>query len=296
MFWFWLVVIGGVFGGVRPLLSRVILRDEEESLTYSFIYQALSTVLIVPIFAFGVKLPKTFLPFVTLLSLGLFETLTVYLFMEAARLLEVSFRKIISQTQIIWVLIFGVIFFQESLDLAKVLGVFSIFLGVTLAIFKKQKVSYLKNLWLRFWDREGTLKEKGIIFALIAAILGALEVIVIKYLLNYFSPSVMIFGVRGVSAICFLLFLKNLKPQVKSLVKRKPNLIFLHGLVGSLATFFFLWATSLTEVSRTVPISQSFSILTVFGGIMFLKERGRIWQKVLGGILAVIGVVLVKGS
>ena len=195
MFWFWLIIISGIFGAIRPLLSRLILKDEEESLTYSFIYQALSAVLIIPIFAFGVKLPKTLLPFVILLSLGLFETLIVYLFMEAVRLLEVSFRKIINQTQIIWVLIFGVIFFQESLSLTKVLGVFLIFIGVALAIFKKQRVSYLKNLWLRLWDREGTLREKGIIFALLGAILGALEIIMFKYLLNHFSPSVMIIGV-----------------------------------------------------------------------------------------------------
>ncbi|GAI85520.1 unnamed protein product, partial [marine sediment metagenome] len=36
--------------------------------------------------------------------------------------------------------------------------------------------------------------------------------------------------------------------------------------------------------------------LTVLGGIVFLKERERVWQKILGGILAVIGVILVKGS
>lgn len=196
----------------------------------------------------------------------------------------------------IWVLIFGAIFLQERLSLVKLLGVFLIFLGIALASFKKEGVGRLKSLWLRLWGQDKSLREKGIILSLVASFLAGFEALVIKYLLKHFSPSVVIFGARGVSAVCFLLIIKNLKPQLENLVKRKRGLILAHTLAGSAATFLFLWATSLAEVSRTVPITQSFSVLTVVAGIVLLKEQERLWQKILGGILAAIGVVLVKGS
>jgi len=66
--------------------------------------------------------------------------------------------------------------------------------------------------------------------------------------------------------------------------------------LGTLALFLSLQAISMTELSRVNPILESFKILTILSGIIFLQEKERVWQKILGGILTVIGVVLVKGS
>ncbi len=295
MLWFWLTVAGGLFASVRSLVSRVIMRDEEESLAYTFVYQAMLAIFIIPLLGFGFKLPKTAFPYVALFLVGAFDTLAVYLFLESARFLEASLRKVVMQAQMIWILVFGVVLLKESMDLLKIVGVFLILMGIILAIYKKEKKSRLKNLWMKIKGKNRSTRDRGIIFTLSGVTLKALELIVVKNLLVEFSPAVVAFGTRAVSVACLLLFVNSLKPRMIDLGQRKGGLIFVHGLTGTAAFFLFLWATSLAEVSRTVPITQSFAVLTVIAGIIFLKERERIWQKILGGVLAAIGVILVKG-
>ncbi len=295
MLWFWLTVAGGLFGSVRSLITRVIMRDEEESLAYAFIYQAMLAIFIIPFLGFGFKLPRTIFPYLVIFLVGVFDTLALYLFLESARFLEASFRQILIQAEMIWVLFFGVLLLQESLNLSKFLGVGLILLGIILATYQKEKKAKFKNLWLGFWGAKKTIRKKGIIFTLVATTLEAFGIIAIKTLLDEFSPSIVAFGVRGISAIYLLLIIKDLKPRVVNFVQRKKGLILTHGLAGTAAFFLFLWATSLAEVSRTLPIAQSFTVLTVLAGIAFLKERGRVWQKIFGSVLAAIGVILVKG-
>lgn len=293
MLWFWLAVLGGILGSVRFLLSRVIMRDEKEGLICAFIYQSLNAFLIIPLLGFNFKLPRTFLPFVVVFLIGVLDSLAVFLIFESAKLLEASLRKIVVNVQIVWVLFLGVFLLQESLDLAKILGVSLILGGVVMAGFEKKKSNRFKGFWLRLFKKE--TREKGIVLILVGTALKSFESLVIKKLLVDFSAAIIGFGIRLSSAICLLLVIKNLKPRATAFVQRKRGLVFVHGLTGTLAFFLFLWATSLTEVSRTVPIIQSFSVLTVLAGIVFLNERERLWQKVLGGLLAAVGVVLVRG-
>jgi drug/metabolite transporter (DMT)-like permease len=295
MLWFWITVAGGLFASARSLVSRVIMKDEEESLAYTFIYQAMLALFIIPLLGFGFKLPKTTFPYLAILLVGAFDTLAVYLFLESARFLEASLRKVVMQTQMVWILVFGAVLLQESMEIAKIIGVFLILLGVILAIYRKEEKSLLKNLWVKLKGENRSDKDKGIIFVLSAVTLKAVELVVVKNLLVEFSPAIVAFGTRATSVVCLLLIMKNLRPRVLGFAQRKKGLILTHGLTGTGAFFLFLWATSLAEVSRTAPITSSFSILTILAGIIFLKERERVWQKILGGILAAIGVVLVKG-
>jgi drug/metabolite transporter (DMT)-like permease len=294
--WFWLLVIGGLFGSIRSLISRIIMRDEEESLIYTFIYQALLAVLMVPLCFLNLKLPSAPLSYFALILVGVVDSLAVYLLLESARLLELSLRIIISHSEMVWILILGALLLQESLGAFKALGVCLIFLGIGLASFKKERVGRLKSLWQRVWAKDKTFKEKGVILVLSATTLKASEKIIVKHLLQDFSPAFVAFIIRGVSALCLLLVIENLRPRAVGFLKRKGMLAFLHGFSGAAAFFFFLWATSMAEISRTLPITQGFSILTILGGIVFLKERERVWQKILGGILTAIGVILVRGS
>jgi uncharacterized membrane protein len=167
-----------------------------------------------------------------------------------------------------------------------------IFAGIALASFQKGGLGQMKQLVTRLRDGNKSAREKGVLLTLGVAFLTALELILLRQLLNFFSPAMMTFGLGSTSALVFTL----IAPGLKRRVFRLPRLSFLNGLFGGLCSFLFFLATSMTEVSRTLPITQGFTVLTVILGIVFLKEREKLWQKVLGGLLAAVGVVLVKGS
>jgi len=294
--WFWLIFIGGFFRSAHWLLERLILRDRKESISFAFFLQLSAVVMLAPLLLFKHSFPKEILPYFVLLLIGIMDTLAVFLIKESIRLLEVSLRTTIYQIRIFFVLIFASLFLNESFNLTKIMGSVLIFLGIVLTAFRTRKINWFKKAFTSVFKREGQ-RVTGIFFTLVAALVTAIELMGFKYLLNQFSVGFTLFTVSLVSTVLFLLIVPDLTERTLNLIKgEKRKLIFLNAFLANISWVLFFWATSMTEASKTQPISQGMMVLTILGGIVFLKERERIWQKILGGILAVIGVILVKGS
>lgn len=295
--WFWLLVIGGFFKSVHKLLERVILREEKESISLAFFLQASSIPIVLPLFLLGLKFSQeAFLPYFVLLVVAVIDTLAVFLIRESIRLLEISLREIIYQIRIFFVLILSALFLNESLNFLKVFGSSLIFLGIVMAVFKRRKIGWFREKLVKIFKRKEQ-KSTGIFLTLAAALVTAFELMGWKYLFGYFTVPFTLFCISLISTFLFLIVVPNLTKRVLNLVKgEKGKLVLLDGFLGNVSWILFFWATSMTEASKTLPIDQAFMFLAVLGGIIFLGEKERIWQKVLGGILAGIGVVLVKGS
>jgi len=294
--WFWLLVIGGFLKSVHWLLERFILRDEQESVTFSFFLQFSSVIMLAPLLLFRSNFPGEIFPYLILLLVGVLDTLAVLLIKESVRLLEASFRTVIYQIRTFFVLIFAFFLLGESLSLNKVIGSIFIVSGIVIAVFQKRKINWFQKIFGRIFARKEQ-KTAGIFFTLAAALVTAFELMCLKYLLNQFAVGFTLFTVCLISTFLFLLVVPNLITRTLNLIRgEKRKLIFLNAFLANISWVLFFWATSMTEASKTQPISQGMTVLTILGGIIFLKERERVWQKILGGILAVIGVILVKGS
>lgn len=294
--WFWLAIISGSISTIRDILNRTILKEKGDSLAFSFLCQVFPVVFSLPLFIFGLKFPPTIFPYLLLFAIGVVDTLSIFLIMESFKYLEVSLRTIIYQLRLFWVLMLSILILDESLNLAKTIGVCLIFGGITLAVFKKRKISWWQRTFSRFLDK-GDKRARGILFTLLASLLTAFEMIGVKHLLAQFSVPFVVSGALAVSALIFLLLVPELKNRVMILVKGpQGRAVWLALFLGTVALLLSLRAISMTELSRVNPVLESFKILTILGGIIFLKEKERVWQKILGGILTVIGVVLVKGS
>ena len=68
--------------------------------------------------------------------------------------------------------------------------------------------------------------------------------------------------------------------------------ILLLGFVSVLGSYTFLKAISVAEVSTTAPIVNTSTIFAVLGGIIFLGERAKIPQKIVGVVLAFVGITI----
>lgn len=294
--WFWLAIISGAIGTLRELLNRIILKNRGDTLAFSFLYQVFAAVFALPFFVLGLRLPTSFFPYLILIALGVLDTLSIFLIMESYKYLEVSLRTIVYQLRLFWILMLSIILLGEGLNLGKIIGVGLIFSGISLAIFKKTKVSWLKKIVIRVLGRRDQ-KGKGVLVTLLASILTAFEMIGVKHLLNQFSLSFIVFAALSVSALVFLLLAPDLKDRVLTLIKSSQRkAIWLTCFLGTIGLFLSLEAMSLTELSLVNPILESFKVLTMLGGIFFLKEREQVGQKILGGILTVVGMILIKGA
>ena len=294
--WFWVVVVSGFLSSIRQLLNRLLLKDKGDSLAFAFFYQAVGAFLILPFLFFGLKLPETFLPYFLLIIVIILDTLCIYLIMESYKHLEISLRTIIYQLRVFWVLVLSVLILGDSLSFGKILGISLVFGGISLAVFEKRRISRIQSIVARILGRKD-LRARGMGVTLLASLLTSLELIAIKSSLKEFSIPFFMFVVFGSSAIIYLVRSPDLKKRTLVLLKSsQAGLAWMIGILGTISAFLSLWGISLVEVSKASPIFQSFAILTILGGIIFLKEKERVWAKILGGLLVVAGVVLVKGS
>ena len=197
--WFWLAIISGSISTIKDILNRLILKEKGDSLAFAFLCQAFPVVFTLPFFIFGLKFPPAIFPYLLLIAIGVVDTLSIFLIMESFKYLEVSLRTIVYQLRLFWVLILSVIILKESLNLAKIMGIGLIFAGITLAVFKKRRVSWFQKIISRILGRKDR-KAKGFFVTILASFLTAFEMIGVKHLLGHFSVSFVIFGALVVSS------------------------------------------------------------------------------------------------
>lgn len=70
--------------------------------------------------------------------------------------------------------------------------------------------------------------------------------------------------------------------------------IALAALVNVSGYIIYITALSMAEASRVNPIEATSGILTVLGGIVFLREKDHMTRKLFAGLIAFIGVILLR--
>ena len=275
--WFLLVLVSGLSSSLQQIVHRYVLREEKDSVVYSLLFQLTTALVVVPLLVLNLRFPPFGLPYLGILASSILSGSYLFLSIKAHNYAEVSMSAVAAQTKAIWAWLLGVTFLGESPGLVEFLGVLLIFAGVSIATFKKR---------LKF--------NKGILLVILAAIVGSVETVFDKYALHFFPVPVFVFIVSLFPVLMMLPVINTPKARIKRFFKGKNRNVFLTGVLAAISYYSIMWAISLGEISKIVPISQAFTVVTVIGGIFMLKEKGNVWEKVFGGFLAVLGVILVK--
>jgi drug/metabolite transporter (DMT)-like permease len=158
------------------------------------------------------------------------------------------------------------------------------FLGFALVLFAAILVSYKKDAKIKF--------EKAFFITLACAIfLGLAWTIDRKIMSSGFSPqfySLLIWILPLIFIYLPYIPKKDLRLEVSSGSWKIPLLAFFNVF----GFFFQLKALSLADASRVIPLVSVSTILTVLGGIIILKEKSNLKNKIIAGIIVFIGILL----
>ena len=86
----------------------------------------------------------------------------------------------------------------------------------------------------------------------------------------------------------------NIKDIVKEYKNCNKMLLYTVGLSWGIMVILNLYAYQLGKVSVIAPLCSLTAILNVIVGYIFLKEKSRLPQKIIAGILIVISIILIK--
>lgn len=214
--------------------------------------------------------------FISTVFSGIFESLQIFV----RKRLEASRSTVLSQLAPLVTFIGAIVILGESFTLLKGMGTSLIVGGNLIAAY----------------GHGGALKRSSVFLALgAAAALGGIYIadkfaashypIGFYMMLSYFLPALYIF---------LFVMPQNKINQVISEFRATTWRLPILALTGIIGYYLLLKTFRFAEASTVIPIVYSSTILTTIGGIIILKERSNIFQKLAGAVFVVIGVILLK--
>lgn len=279
--WQILITISVITFSLSTLLQRVLMKNNKtDSVAYSLFFQ-ICTGMVILIYAFihGFRMPNLLLyPINTLIMISFYAAANIFVF-KSLSLIEASEFTILFVSRAFWTILAAVLFLGEKFLPVQILGTLLVILGVIFVSYRKK--SFTLN--------------KGSIYALLGAVFLGLAFTNDAFLVSHFDAA----SYTGIAFILPGLGIAIYSP--KSLLKMKSlfkpsiliKLVLLSIVYGTAALTVYLAYQLGHNAAVLGALSQTSTILTVLLAVIFLKETSQLWKKVLGAIIAFIGVVLI---
>lgn len=281
MTWQLLTAISVLALSSSVLLQKVLLsKDKLEPYAYVVVFQALvGSLLMVAAVLVGFKLPNIenlIIP--ALLSIVAFGVGHI-VYAKTLQVVEASAFSVLFATQAIWIMLFGIILFNESLAAVQVAGVVLIFSSV--GILSKN----IRSLKM----------DKGTGLGLLTGLLFGVAITSWSYVGRHTDGlSWAAISFVGTALVAFLVRPKSVS-KMRSLLKTKIlSRLLLLAVFYAIGSLTMLFAYKEGTFSVVTPLRQTSIIVTVLLALLFLaKERTRIKVKLLAALVCFIGVMLI---
>ncbi len=281
MTWQLFTIISVIALSFSVLLQRVLLsKDKIDPYAYVVVFQSLVGVLLLIVaVSAGFKLPNIENLLIPAIVSAIAFGVGHIAYAKTLQVVEASAFSVLFATQAIWIMLFGIVLFNESLTILQILGTVLIFGSV--GILSKNA----RSLKL----------DKGTSLGLLTGLLFGIAITSWAYVgrhtdglswaaISFFGPALIAYCIRPKSLA-----------KMPTLLKAKilPKLIVLAALyaLGSL-TMLYAYREGLFAI--VTPLRQTSIIVTVLLALLFLaKERNHIRNKLLAALICFIGVVAI---
>jgi drug/metabolite transporter (DMT)-like permease len=277
--WLFYAILSGIFFTAEGLLSRHLLKGQKDAWAFSFYFSLIGAVVSFPFMLASPHFPVSWQFWSFVAFVGILIVAHNFFLFKAFNTVEASISGTIFKFRLVWVFMFGILIFNETITWEKVLGIIlTLAAGVVVVHSFKSLPSF-----------------KGVVMVLVAAVLNAILVILIKYLLETASVgSVTFFAGFLAPALFNIVIMPQGFKRATKMIKENGKLVFLACGAGALANLAQNQALLIGEASRVVVLLEAFLILTLAGEHILLKERERAWVKIVSVLFATAGALFIS--
>jgi drug/metabolite transporter (DMT)-like permease len=282
MTWQILIALCIFLTAVATLLQKVIMKDEKVDPIASAIFlQIIMTVITFGFLVFSNNVNfsgiEKILPnlFIMMVLIGSFY----FLLFKSLKLVDASLFAVINSSRAVFTIFASTTILSENLSPKQILGVIAVLSAIALVLLNKNQLKFGKGEFYCF------LAAVSLGFATTNDRIALLVFPVIPYIfLSTILPTIFLIGTNPTSF-----------RKMKILTNRRIFPKFLLMSVIQLSTLaLFLKALQIGNNSSQITIvNESYIIVTVLLGIIFLKETSNLKRKVIGSIIAFIGIILI---
>lgn len=281
MTWLYYIILSIFAGSIANLLNKILMKDNKsDPMLSSILFQFLLAFFFFLLSLIkGFVMPPIFIYPLNFILNGFLYGLGTFFIFKALKYIEVSESSIIYSFGSIITVISSIFFLKESFNFSKSLGLLLILISI-IAVSKPKKFKINKGVW----------------YALGTAVLYGLAITNDAFLIKHsdtFSYLSVISFLPGV--VLLLISPKSIKKidyyfNLKNLLK-----LLIFSIFYTIASIgFYLALVKGGQTSQVATISKSQIILTILLAAVFLRERDRLFIKIIYGILVVGGVILLR--
>ncbi len=277
-FTFLLLLFAGLLSGVIQVLNKKLAGSKHRSSTHAAVIALANGVVGLPFLLYQFRFPESPITWLLIVFSVLAYAISLLFYFIAYKHADVSLVSVVRRLSIVFIAILGVVFLREQLSFVNWLGVVLILLsGVVVAIDKKKiKLS------------------TGVLFALFSAIFASVCSVLDKQILHDISPFTYVV-INNLFVGLVLLPRKGVVTDVKDLLKHHWRLIILTAVLMDIGFALVLSVLQATDVSQTMPIYMGLSfMMPVVFGIVLLKEKQKLRQKIVAIVLGLLGIFLLQ--
>lgn len=278
MDWLTLTILGGLASVVFNIFNRAALKTNGDSSVYGWWFEVLRMGIFILLFLLDPVFPRDLMSYFWLAALGMVELVSIYFFMKAHQLTELSLSTIVIRMRLIWTPIFAYFLLGEQLAPSEYFGIFIVLTGVVIAVSPR------------------TLRlDRGIVVTLISSLVLTVLSLIQKKTALIASPPLVMIAMSLPSVILLPLLIKNARKRLFSLKKKS----FMQNLMGTLfnviSMYCLIAALRFESTSKVNTIFQSMMVVSLFFGIVFFHERKQMWQKIVGTVVTLCGLFFLIG-
>jgi drug/metabolite transporter (DMT)-like permease len=282
MTWLYYALGASISFTFLSILSRTLTVESKNPRAFSIVFNIIciimSLILFVGAGSYKVfALPTRIDAWIFLLIASFFYGLNERFRFLISKLLEASIYSIIGNISVIMAFIISFFLYKETLTLTKLLGSIMILFSLLLVTeLKKSKIS-----------------ARGLFLGIITSIYLGIAMSLDKKGAIFFNPetyNILLWVVPFIVLYFPGINLKELKIEYKKFSWR----IILLAFFNFIGFYLGLKAFMLAEATKVIPIIQTCTIFTVITGVFLLKERSNLTKKIIAGVIAVVGVFLLR--
>jgi len=275
--WIIIAFVSGLLSNTSNFLHRFLLKDDNDPAMYTWFLEVMRLLVAIIFLAFNFQLIFSTQTLLLLVSLGIAEAISMFVYMKQHAYASLSISTIISRTRLIWTALFAFIFLGEQLAFISYVGIFILFLGLSVGTAPHK-----------------IMVDKGMKYSYLSAILISVINNLFKTTSAVASAPVIVAVMAIPTVIGYPVVLKQSKKRINTFLKTKILSKLLAALTNVAALFFLLWAIKTGPVSIVNAIYQGTMIFAILAGIFFLGEKEDIAKKLIGTAIAVVGVYLLS--
>ena len=281
MSWQLFTAISVITLSASVVLQRILLsKDKLDPYAYVVIFQAIvGSILMLFTLIFGFKLPgieNYILPAaLSIVAFGLGHIS----YAKTLQLVEASAFSVLFATQAVWIMLLGILLFNESLTYIQIIGTVLIFGSVLLLV---------KNL-------SALQLDKSTFWGLLTGLFFGIAITSWSYVGRYTDP----LSWAAISFVATAIVAYLVRPQT---VRKIPELLsrniilklLVLGVLYAVGSLTMLYAYREGTFSVVTPLRQTSIIITVLFALLFIKaERNRISRKLMAAALCFVGMILI---